>query len=254
MFTILKIKICLQLAKKVLRKDAVPFTDSVIYKGQQLNFKWALRVSNTIAYRITNQRTSLNFNDSAFTNRKTLDFVSPSIGFSKLDKYKNLHDFEFQFGSYQVVDTKIVRNFIYSNNIEQNNYKRHNLDVRLKYRFNYMFLKNLDSKIKPSIGISTGIQYHYADFIPASKMSVPSSTNLFTVPLILEPSLNYFISKNVFLFCSIPIQFSGLELKIYHSDNPSVPQNLKTTTSLTAQKLFDNLVFNFTFGMNIKIK
>ena len=192
--------------------------------------------------------------DNKISNGHTLNLISPSIAFSIVGKKKSIHDFEIGYTNYQFNNNYTVEVKPYSDPVITNGSKFFFSRVTLGYRYNFIFMKKSTSKLLPSIGFSVYPTYTYNKSVPLISTSFINENHTFSLPIFIEPTVNYFISPRCFIFISIPLKINDIYYRIQRADNPNIPLNMRTIWGVYGETFGKNWTWYLRFGVCIKLK
>lgn len=240
------------------KKNKLIANDSIQKTFKKLDFKFGLRLTNTMSiFSFDEIKQSINPGnndiDQVTTKKHYLTFFSPSFGFSYLGKRKNLHDFELGIIS-KTNDFNQTQKTTNQSTFNTSGSDKNKFGISLFYRFSYFFFKNSKSKFLPSLGLGIGAIFERSSINPLSKASFSSSLFSISVPIYIEPTLNYFFSNNCFLFLAMPIKINQLTYKNIYLDNPAVPLDLRRTTEIKGDSFFNTDVYSLKLGLVVKLK
>lgn len=242
----------------VKKKNKIIANDSIQKAFKKLDFKFGLRLTNTMSIfsfdeKLQTINPGSNYIYQTTTKKLYLTFFSPSFGFSYLGKRKNLHDFELgiisktnDFNQTQITTSQSTFN---TSGTDKNKF-----GISLFYRFSYFFFKNSKSKFLPSFGLGIGAIFEHSSINPLLKTSLPTSIFSISMPIYIEPTLNYFISNNCFLFLAIPIKINQLTYKNTYLDNPIIPLDLRRTVEINGDTFFKTDIWSLRLGLVVKLK
>ncbi|MBL4657042.1 MAG: hypothetical protein JKX73_03515 [Flavobacteriales bacterium] len=107
-----------------------------------------------------------------------------------------------------------------------------NIGIGPKVEFNFLFLKNRKTNLKPYLGISSEIFFKYYNVRPfVSNLFNTSTTALGTAAWVI-PGVYLSHKKNAYFTCSFPIDVGTFTIKTNKTDNPALPEKTRKTTTL----------------------
>lgn len=185
--------------------------DSTIKSQDLLNFKWALKTSNSIIYSQSIPLFS-KYGEKEIQNR-TLSTYNFSVAFMKRDKFSNIHEFESGLLDYK----QEKRNFPYR-------YTESNYETWVSYQFQYILFKKLKTRIYPYVGNELKLRYSLYERHAVDKTTeyINSSHN-FALGSFITLGAYYFVNKKFAISFEFPfILYSyskSLNYERYNSKN-----------------------------------
>jgi len=100
-----------------------------------------------------------------------------------------------------------------------------------RYEFNFIFLKKMETNLKPYLGISSELFFRYTENKPAvSNLFHTSSSSLGTVAWVV-PGVLINHNKKYYFTLSFPVDLGSFTIRTMKTDNPALPENTRKTTT-----------------------
>ncbi len=181
----------------------------------------------------------------------SLGYFSPAFAWAS--PRGNYHEIELSRLQFNQVDEQTYID--YDNGLNHqviSGEQRTNVFIALRYEFNYMIIKNKDDKrLKPSLGFAVRPYYHRSAFQPRiSSLFATSQSNagaLFSI----VPRINYDLSKKWFIDLNVPINLADLSIQSRTYDNPAIPVNQRTITTIVAETLPSQYLIRLGIGVRL---
>lgn len=130
--------------------------------------------------------------------------------------------------------------------------QRTNVFIALRYEFNYMIIKNKgDKRLKPSLGFAVRPYYSRSAFVPrVSSLFASSQSNAGAIFSII-PRINYDLNKRWFIDLNVPINLGDVNIQSRTHDNPAIPVNQRTITTIVAEALPTQYLIRLGIGVRL---
>ena len=158
--------------------------------------------------------------------RTTLNQITPILGIYKVDKKRNIN--EFQFNEFR--STKYQRDLYITNGSGLQEEKITSLSV--SYHKIIGLNKKKESPIYLGLGIGTQVYFKHRNYINDSPSVFNRRTTKVGSLLSIQPVINYSLSQKLFIGASSSFYPLDLSATAQRTENPTVPQNQQSTYSL----------------------
>ena len=180
-----------------------------------------------------------------------LGYFSPAVGFYADNG--NYHEIEF---SKLIIDRTDITSYDLTDSIGQPDHTRAsslrtNITVGLRYEYNYIIIKNPDSKFQPSIGFGVNPYYTLYNYKPKVSLSYPVKEHTIGAMVQILPRIIYNISERWFLDLNIPINLSDFYYTNNNTGNPTLPIAERNTGTINLDVFPGKYLFRFGAGCRL---
>lgn len=130
--------------------------------------------------------------------------------------------------------------------------KRTSVFIALRYEFDYMIIKNKESnRLKPSLGFAVRPYYYRAAFVPRVSSLFASSQSSAGAIFSIVPRINYDLNKRWFIDLNVPINLLDVSAQTSMRDNPAIPVNQRTITTIVAEAVPSQYLIRLGIGVRL---
>jgi hypothetical protein len=218
------------------------FLVALVGKSQNsnLDFSSGFKIYNLTSYELT-RHSDISI-ISTNTHYETTDFdwqvLHPSIAFQWKTEKNNFHEIElkdFTLNKNSTL-TELV-NDTSSNILTSVTSGISTSLISAQYEYIINFNKSKESKFVPSLGFGINPYFTHSNIHPENSTTYPTRNTYFGAKLNVTPRLTYYVTSKFFVDVNIPICISDSYFSINKVDNPSFPENMRTTTTLNFEQL-----------------
>ena len=130
--------------------------------------------------------------------------------------------------------------------------RKTNFLIAFRYEYNLVLFKQKEGKkITPSLGFAARPFYSNSSFQPVLANQFSSGETAAGILLSIVPRLNYNIGEKWFLDLDIPLNLAQLSIKNSRLDNPALPVNQRSVTTLDANLFPSQYLIRFGLGLKL---
>jgi hypothetical protein len=211
------------------------FTNTANAQNTNLDYSGALKIYNLTSYETytTSVFTDTTNSNYHFSKHSALTVFHPTVAYQWKTTKSNFHEVELtglMFANKRS-QTVLMND---STNINPTIGGMNTLTSELSLRYEYIltFNKMKESKFVPSVGFGLNPFYRRISNRPVLSNMYPSSERQFGVRAFITPRITYFVTQKFFLDLNIPLCFSEFNLTALRQDNPVIPFDHRTTSTI----------------------
>ena len=183
-------------------------------------------------------------------NAFDLGYVSPAIAFST--KRGNFH--ELELSRLQINQSDGITEIDYGGEYPQiiAGEKVTNIFIALRYEYNLFFIKkDAAKKWHPSVGFAARPFYSRYTFNPKLSTVFSSKESNTGVLFSIVPRIAYNLSERWYLDLNVPINAGVLKIRNRRVDDPAIPQNQRSITTIDAEVFPSEYLVRFGVGLRL---
>lgn len=157
-------------------------------------------------------------------------FGNPSISLGLLAKNEQYHQVDFWPVSFSSESEKLLDTTTMTI-IEGD--KEILVSGMARYRYRLISPVSSNSWIYPYIDVGAFFYYHHINFKPFVSLSYPENETEFSIGPSIIPGVKFNIGERIYLDFNIPVNLVEAYLTRHHTDNPVLPNELRTSSTLS---------------------
>jgi len=223
-------------------------------QNSNLDFENGFKIYNLTSYDVTHHLympSSSPSNHYEITN-SDWQFLHPSVAFQWKTEKNNFHEIElkdFAMSTNSTI-TELVNDTTFNILTSVTSGITSSL-ISAQYEYIINFNKSKESKFVPSLGIGINPYFANSSTHPESPTTYPTNATYFGAKLNVIPRLTYYVTTKFFIDVNFPLCISDSYFSINKVDNPTLPENMRTTTTLNFEQL--PMFLSGRIGVGIKI-